>query len=186
MRVFRWGKRSLIAVLGIFALALAAVGCGSSGSSESNAAATVKHVETGPTEAPLRELGGSGVSGKAVYVKQASGMPLMKIRLQGVQKATGETQYFIWQMGDRHHMTSFASYHVPHGTELSVNLEPSPESLAWLEDGSKTQMMITLVKNDDDFFAAEEHWANGEDPTEIGTPVAHGTFTGALVGATEG
>lgn len=109
-------------------------------------------------------------------------MPLMKIRLQDLKKATGEAQYFIWQMGDRHHMTSFASYHVPHGTTLSVNLEPSPESLGWLEEGSKTQMLITRIENDDVFFASQEDWPNAEDPTEIGAPVARGTFVGPLVG----
>jgi hypothetical protein len=110
----------------------------------------------------------------------------MKIRLQGVHKATGETQYFIWQMGSRHHMTSFASYHVPHGGRLSVNLEPNAESLGWLKEGSKTQMLITRVANDDDFFASQEDWANAEDPTEIGVPVARGAFTGSLVGAAAG
>jgi hypothetical protein len=110
----------------------------------------------------------------------------MKIRLDGVHKASGETQYFIWQMSSRHHMTSFASYHVPHGSKLSIDLEPSSESLSWLKDGSKTQLLITRVANDDDFFASEEDWPNAEDPTEIGVPVARGTFTGALVGATAG
>jgi len=167
-------------------LAVLASGCGGGGSEDSNAAATVKKVESGPTEATLHAIEGSGVSGKVVYIEQPSGLPLMKIRLQGVHKATGETQYFIWQMGSRHHMTSFASYHVPHGSRLSVNLEPSPESLGWLKEGSKTQMLITRVANDDDFFASEEDWPNAEDPTEIGVPVARGTFTGALVGAAAG
>lgn len=187
MRVLRWGNSSLLSVLVAGAFVVFAAGCGSSGSSDSNAAATVKpvqkHAESGPTEAVLQPVGDSGVSGKVVYVKQASGIPLMKIRLRGVKKATGETQYFIWQLGDRHHMTTFASYHVPHGSKLSVNLEPSPESLAWLEDGSKTQMLITRVTNDDRFFESQEEWSNGEDPTEIGVPVARGTFTGALVGS---
>ena len=167
-------------------LAVLASGCGSSGSADSKAAATVKRVEAGPTVAILHPLGDSGVSGQVAYVKQPSDVPLMKIRLQGVHKATGETQYFIWQMSSRHHMTSFASYHVPRGTKLSVDLEPSPESLGWLEDGSKTQMMITRVRNDDDFFASEDDWPNAEDPTEIGVPVARGTFTGSLVGAATG
>jgi hypothetical protein len=171
-----------MAALGACVLALAAAGCGSDGSSGSNAAATVRNVESGPTQASLHPIGNSGVSGKVVYVEQPSGMPLMKIRLQGVHKATGETQYFIWQMGSRDHMTSFASYHVLHGSRLSVNLEPSPESLAWLKDGSKTQMLITWVENDDRYFASQEHSTDAEDPTEIGVPVARGTFTGQLVG----
>jgi|SRR5690348_679866 len=184
MGALSWRKRWWMAALGGCVLVMMAAGCGSSGPSDSTAAAKVKEPTSGPTEAVLSPVGNSGVSGKVVYVEQPSGMPLMKIRLRGVKKATGETQYFIWQMGDRHHMTSFASYHVPHGAKLSVNLEPSLESLGWLKEGSKTQMVITLVENDDHFFETEEHWANGEDPTEIGEPVARGTFVGPLVGAT--
>lgn len=175
-----------MAALAGCALALVAAGCGSSGSSDTNAAATVKGPTSGPTQATLHSVGDSGVSGKVVYVKQPSGMPLMKIRLQGVHKATGEAQYFIWQMGSRHNMTSFASYHVPHGSRLWVNLEPSPESLSWLKDGSKTQMLITRVENDDRFFASQEQWPSAEDPTEIGVPVARGTFAGPLVGESTG
>lgn len=146
----------------------------------------MKKVESGPTHATLRSIGDSSVSGKVVYIEQPSGMPLMKIRLLGVHKATGETQYFIWQMGSRHHMTSYASYHVPHGSKLSVDLEPSLESLGWLKEGSKTQILITLVANDDIFFASEKDWPSAEDPTEIGVPVARGAFTGALVGEAVG
>lgn len=170
----------------VLVLAVIAAGCGSGGSSESNAAATVKRVSSGPTEASLRSVGDSGVTGRVVYVEQPSGMPLMKIRLQGVHKATGEAQYFIWQLASRHKMTSFASYHVPHGSKLNINLEPSPESLGWLKEGSKTQIMITRIENDDRFFASQEHWPSAEDPTEIGVPVARGTFTGRLVGQSAG
>lgn len=134
----------------------------------------------------MRPVAGSGVSGKVDYVKQPSGQPMMKIRLQGVHKAVGETQYFIWQMGSRHNMTSFASYFVPHGSTLSVNLEPNFESLAWLEDGSTTRMLITRVQNDDRYFASQGHWPSATDPTEIGTPVARGTFSGPLVGSSTG
>ncbi|HET9593371.1 MAG TPA: hypothetical protein VFP17_10685 [Solirubrobacterales bacterium] len=105
---------------------------------------------------------------------------VMKIRLQGVQKATGETQYIIWQLSSRHHMLFYASYHVPHGSRLSVDVE-NPESLSWLKIGKKTQTLITRVENDDHFFASESDWPNSEDPTEIGVPVARGTFVGPLV-----
>lgn len=188
MGCHRRGRTVFCVLLGAGTLVLAvlASGCGSGGSGDSNAAATVKKVESGPTQATLHSIGGSGVSGKVVYVEQPSGLPLMKLRLHGVRKATGETQYFIWQMSSRHHMTSFASYHVPKGNKLLINLEPSPESLSWLKDGSKTQMLITRVASDDDFFGSEEDWPNAEDPTMIGVPVARGTFTGALVGAAAG
>lgn len=164
------------------ALSILALGCGGSDPSGSAATAAAKDTSSGPTEAILQPVGNSGVSGKVVYVKPSSGLPLMKIRLQGVRKAVGEAQYFIWQLASRHDMTSFASYHVPRGTSLSVNLEPNPESLAWLEDGSKTKMLITRIENDDRFFAAEERAGSPGDPPMIGTPVARGAFTGPLVG----
>lgn len=188
MRLVGWGKRSSMGVLAACALvpAVIAAGCGRGGSSESNAAATVKKVSSGPTEASLRSVGDSGVTGRVVYVKPPSGVLLVKIRLQGVHKATGEAQYFIWQLASRHKMTSFASYHVPHGSRLRVNLEPSPELLGWLEEGSKTQILITRVENDDRFFASQAHWSSAEDPTEIGVPVARGAFTGRLVGQSAG
>jgi hypothetical protein len=171
-------------MLGVCTIAFVAAGCGG-GSSDTNAAATVKRV-SGPTQASLHPVGGSDVSGKVVYVEQPSGLPLMKVRLRGLEKATGEAQYFIWQVESRHNMISFASYHLPRGSTLSVNLEPNPESLSWLKEGSTTQMLITRVEDYGHFFAAREHWPSPEDPTEIGIPVAHGTFTGPLVGESPG
>jgi len=110
----------------------------------------------------------------------------MKIRLQGVHKATGEARYLIWQLASRHKMTSFAGYHVLHGSKLWANLEPNPESLSWLSDGSKTQILITRLENTDRFLSSQKHWRSAEDPSEIGTPVARGTFTGRLVGQSAG
>jgi hypothetical protein len=157
-------------------------GCGGSGSGSATADATTKARTSGPTEAVLSELSGSGVSGTVGYVKQSSGLPVMKIRLQGLERATGEKQYFMWQMGSRHDMVSYASYHVPRGGKLSVSLEPNPEALSWLEDGSTTEFLVTKVNNDDRFFEAEEKAPSAGDPAQIGEPVARGTFTGPLVG----
>ncbi len=126
------------------------------------------------------------MTGTVVYVKQASGLPLMRIKLKGLERARGEKQYFIWQMGSRHNMVSFASYHVPNGEELSVNLEPNPESLSFLEDGSTTEFLVTKVNNDDRFFTAAEEAPSATDPVQIGEPVARGSFTGPLVGSAGG
>jgi len=123
------------------------------------------------------------VTGTVVYVKRSSGLPLMKISMSGLEQATGEKQYLLWQMGSRHNMVSFASYHVPNGGKLSVNLEPNPESLSFLEDGSTTEFLVTKINNDDRFFAATEKAPSASDPAQIGEPVARGTFTGPLVGS---
>lgn len=177
------GRQGLVAICACaLALSASVLGCGNGDSSAGAAPASTSGTDSGPTEATLRPVGGSGVSGKVVYVKQSSGLPLVKIRLTGVRRAVGEAQYFIWQMSSRHDMVSFASYHVPNGNSLSVNLEPNPEGLYWLEDGSTTQMLITRIENDDRFFASEERSGKAGDPAEIGTPVARGRFTGPLVG----
>lgn len=181
----RSGKTSL-SLLILAVVALLQAGCGDSGSGSATADATTKARPSGPTEAALGELGDSGVTGTVVYVKQSSGLPMMKINLSGLERATGEKQYFMWQMGSRHNMVSFASYHVPNGGKLSVNLEPNPESLSFLEDGSTTEFLVTKVNNDDRFFAALEKAPSASDPAQIGEPVARGAFTGPLVGSKGG
>lgn len=178
-------RRCLTALLGgcVLAFAVIAGGCGGGSSAATAETGGPTARSAGPTEAVLRSLGGSGVTGTVVYVKQSSGLPVMKIRLQGLERATGEKQYFIWQLGSRHNMVSFASYHVPAGGSLSVKLEPNPESLSFLEDGSTTEFLVTKVLNDDRFFAAAEKNPSATDPAQIGEPVARGAFAGPLVGA---
>lgn len=171
----------------VLVFTLVAVGCGSSTGSDTATAETDPPSRgSGPTKAVLKSLADSGVTGTVVYEKQSSGLPVMKIRLSGLERATGEKQYFIWQMGSRHNMVSFASYHVPKGGKLAVDLEPNPESLSFLEDGSTTEFLVTKVFSDDRFFAAEEKAPSASDPAEIGEPVARGAFTGPLVGSADG
>jgi hypothetical protein len=171
---------------GLLALtALLILGCGGAESKSATAGGPESNRSAGPTEAVLKSLNNSGVTGTVLYKKQSSDLPVMKIKLDGLQRANGEKQYFIWQMGSRHNMVSFASYHAPHGGKLSVTLEPNPESLAFLEDGSTTEFLVTKVNNDDRFFAAAEKAPSGSDPAQIGEPVARGTFKGPLVGSTD-
>lgn len=192
-------RRSALAPFGAAALALAAVlaGCGG-GSSGSNAAGTTQGAAreesaasergsgaTGPTKAILHPLGDSGVTGTVLFVKQAqTGFPLLKVRLRGVRRATGETQYALWQLGSRRNMVSLATYHVPHGSTLSEELEANPEVVQFLEDGSTTEMLITKVPNDDYLFKTEERATDATDPPYIGQPVARGAYRGPLVGST--
>jgi hypothetical protein len=167
----------------LFALFLP--GCGGTNSESATAGGPETNHSSGPTEAVLKTLRNSGVTGRVLYQKQSSGLPVMRIKLNGLQRAAGEKQYFIWQMGSRHNMVSFASYHVPDGGKLSVNLEPNPESLAFLEDGSTTEFLVTKVNNDDRFFAAAEKAPSPSEPAQIGEPVARGAFKGPLVGSTD-
>jgi hypothetical protein len=179
------GRIWLKAALGVCALTLAVIvlGCGDSTPADTATAETSPVDRSGPTEAVLNSLNDSGVTGTVVYVKQSSGLPVMKIRLSGLESAGGEKQYFMWQMGSRHNMVSFASYHVPKSGKLSVDLEPNPESLSFLEDGSTTEFLVTKVLNDDRFFAAQERAPSASEPAVIGEPVARGPFTGPLVGS---
>jgi hypothetical protein len=142
-------------------------------------AATVDKGVPGPTQASLHSLGNSGVSGKLVLTR-LPGTLLVKVQLRGLHKTTGLTQYMIWQMGSRHNMTFYKSYSIPQGSTLSATFEPTMQFLHWLKDGSKPRILITRVKDVDLFLLAREHWPDPSDPTEIGIPVARGTFTGPL------
>lgn len=185
--LFKGSDARLLAV-GISLLAVPALilGCGSGTPSSTNAAATTspaKSRETGPTEAVLHPVGASQASGRVVYVKKSPGEPLLKIRAEGLEPVAGERQYVIWQMASRHHMLSFATYYVGKDGRLSENLEPNPESLAFLEEGSTTQFLITKIDNDDALREAMWEAPNYLDPPFIGKRILQGTFTGPLVGA---
>ncbi len=177
--------RFLAAAIGLLLGAAALLGCGGGSSESSNAAVTTTgERESGPTEAVLREVGGSGVSGTVVYVKrEESALPLVKVRLQGLERARGDKQYFLWQLASRQDMVNIATYNVPNGGRLSVSLEPSPFSLSLLEEGSTTEFLVTKIHNNDRYYEAMEKEPDPRNPALIGVPVARGTFTGPLVGA---
>jgi len=132
-------------------------------------------------------VGDSKASGTVLYKKTPSGMPLLKIRAEGLKPISGEEKYVIWQISSRHDMVPIAGYQVGSDGKLDVNLKAGFESLAFLEDGSRTELLISYVDVDD-------RWRNalGQGPTHTtydpGVPgrfILRGPFTGSLVGASE-
>jgi hypothetical protein len=175
--------RTTIAVA-LFALLLAlAAGCGG-GDSDATGAATKEGEKSGPTVAVMKPVGDNTASGTITYSKQASGAPLVKVDMEGLEAVSGDTQYVIWQMADRHNMVSIASYFVEGNGRMFEAIEPNPAHLGALESGEKTTMLVTKIPDDDvfreSFGETEDPW----DPATIGEQIAKGKFTGPLAGAT--
>jgi hypothetical protein len=185
-------KRSLGGLLLAGAL-LAGCGGGDGGQTnvaasgtDANASEAPKSTGTGPTEADLRPVGGSKASGTVLYKKTPSGMPLLKIRLTGLVPTTREEKYVIWQAGSPHDMVPLATYVVKGNGELNENLKAGFESLAFLEDGSRTEMIVSKVGDDDPWREGLGQGGQGPyDPAVKGQFVLRGPITGSLVGGGE-
>lgn len=180
-------------MLAIFALALCALvtGCGGSdsttvaGTSAEATKETGSSAATGPTQAVLRPVDGSNASGTISY-KKPNGMPLIKVRLQGLKPISGEEQYVIWQLGSRHDMMPVASYYAGKDGRITQDIESSFEPFQFLEDGSKTNVLVTYVAQDDDWREGLSAGPNGPwDPLIVGKHLLEGEITGSLVGEGE-
>jgi len=168
-------------------LVILATGCGGSGSSDpAAAAAAAQSIESGPTEAALHPVGDGEAQGRIVYVKKPPRGGLLKIRLKGLEPISGEKQYVVWLMSARDDMVCLATYYVGRDEKLFANLEPNPIHLRTLEDGSKTQVLITKVNSDDRLREAIDEAPDAYNPTLIGDPLLRGVMSGPLVDATEG
>jgi hypothetical protein len=182
------GGGSLVAC--VLALALA-VGCGGGSSSgDTNAADTAAQTTTtavkrttGPTVAVLQPLDGSEASGRAVYATKTDGSPSIKLRVQGLEPASPPARYIVWQKHSREDMVLLAAWPVGDDGRLSKDWTPSLASLAYLEGGVRTKLLITRIDKLSRMFAGSQ---NSYVHDVIGTPVLEGQFEGALVGAEEG
>lgn len=171
-------------------------GCGGGNGGQTNAATPASDTNgqgaaanihtSGPTEADLHPAGNSNASGTVLYKKTPAGTPLLKIELKGLSATTGEEKYVIWQASSPHDMVPLATYTVTGDGKLSENLQASYESLAFLEDGSRTELVVTKVKDDDPWREGLGRGGHGPyDPAVPGTVILQGPFTGSLVGRTE-
>lgn len=187
-------RHSAILVICLLALGLLASGCGDSDTSSSTVAAETSEAAdsqgsgntqvatSGPTKAELQAVGDTAASGIVFYKKKVNGYPLLKIRAQGLEPTYGEEKYVLWQMSSRHDMVPLATYIVGPSGFLKEDLQAGFESIAFLEDGSRTEMAITKVK-DDDLWREGLSGGDGEyDPTVPGSFVLRGPLTGGLVG----
>lgn len=176
----------------VLIMTVLAVGCGGSGSDEdtgstdsvkaTEAAETTQKPESGPTEAVLEPVGDNTASGTARYLLRPNSTPVLQLRAKGLDRATGERQYSVWAVGDRHDMVMLAAYYVSKSGRLSQDLK-NVESYVFVEDESKTELLITKVNNDDRVREALWESENPWDPPLIGEPVLRGTFTGSFVGS---
>lgn len=159
------------------------IGCGGDSDSESNVAATATTTirETGPTVAVLRPVGDVQATGTARYVKKPDGFPLIKLRAHGLEPASGDRQYIIWQKRSRNDMVMMATWYVGDDRRLVEDMEPNVSFLQYLERGLRTKLLITKINNNDRLYepGASE---NSYKHNVIGTPVLEGQFEGALVG----
>lgn len=172
------------------ALVIAAfAGCGGGSDGATTVAETVDQETTtpartsGPTEAVLHPLGGSKATGRARYLKKADGTPFIRIRAQGLEPVSGDRQYIVWQKRSRDDMVMLATWYVGKDRRLDESWEPSSASLAYLEDGLRTKLLVTKIEVNDRLYEPGAS-KNSYVHYVIGHPVLEGNFTGALVGAT--
>lgn len=163
----------------ILLLALAS-GCG--GGSTTTTTTAPKRT-TGPTVAVLQPVDGSEASGRALYSKRPDGTPSIRMRLEGLEPVSGSARYVVWQKHSRDDMVLLAAWPVGEDQRLSKVWQPSFASLAYLEGGLRTKLLITRIGNLARIFSASE---NSYVHDVIGQPVLEGDFEGALVGAPEG
>jgi len=177
------------------ALVLAALVCGCGGSSSAGGSATgvktTEAVETrrkvhpGKTEALLEPIEESSAQGTARYQIRAHSTPVLHVEAAGLEPVSGKSRYAIWIVGDRHDMVNLAGFQVGGDGRLSRQLE-TPESYIFVEEGSKTELLVTKV---DDFNRVGQGISESGDPWDpplIGEPVLQGTFEGPFVGSPGG
>lgn len=172
-----------------WALVFAALasGCGVSTSSDVSATATEaaetrRQVHPGETEALLEPTGESSAQGTARYQIRPHSTPVLHVEAAGLEPVSGRSRYAIWIVGDRHDMVNLAAFEAGEDGRLSRQIE-TPESYNFVEDGSKTELLITKVDDIDQVGEGIAQSSNPWDPPLIGEPVLQGTFEGPFVGS---
>lgn len=168
--------------------AMLAAGCGGSAGSASSdgngttEATTAPVRKTGPTRAALASVDGSAATGTARFLVRPQDTPVLQIEAEGLEPTHGASRYVIWIAGDRHDMVSEAAFPVGADGRLSRKID-NGESQSFVEDGTKTELLITKVGKigslDQSLSQSSDPW----DPPQIGKPVLSGNFEGALVGS---
>jgi hypothetical protein len=177
-------------LVGAVALVALVSGCGGSSSTDGNATAveatepveTRRKVHPGETEALLEPTGENPAQGTARYQIRPNGTPVLHIEAAGLEPVSGKSRYAIWIVGDRHDMVNLAGFQVDEDGRLSRQLE-TPESYLFVEEGSKTELLVTKV---DDIYQVGRGISGSSDPWDpplIGEPVLQGTFEGPFVGS---
>lgn len=186
------GGRAIVTVAACALVIAAFAGCGGGSSDNGTTVAETVDQQTtttapqrtsGPTRAVLRPVGDSKASGTVAYKKKPDGTSLIEVRLKGLEPISGEQQYVIWQLGSRHDMLPVASYYAGKDGRVTEDIESSTEPFLFLEDGSKTNILVTYVAQDDDWRNGLSGGSQGAwDPLIVGKHLLEGQITGSLVG----
>jgi hypothetical protein len=176
--------------VGTLVIAVLVSGCGGSSSTDESptaaettaAAEPRRKVHPGETEALLEPTGESSARGTARYQFRPHSTPVLHIEASGLEPVSGTSQYAIWIVGDRHDMVNLADFQVGKGGRLSQHLE-TPESYIFVEEGSKTDLLVTKVDDINQVSEGISESDNPWDPPIIGEPVLQGTFEGPFVGS---
>jgi hypothetical protein len=182
------------ACLGALAIAISllAMGCGGSDpttvadtTGTKQAEGTPSAASSGPTKAVLHPVKGSRASG-TIYYKKQNGIPLIEVDLQGLKPISGEQQYVIWQLGSRHDMLPVASYYAGKNGRIEEKIERAFEPFSFLENGTKTEVMVAYVPKDDTWRNGLSGGPKGAwDPLIVGRPLLEGKIVGSFVGEGE-
>lgn len=173
-------------------LAVLVSGCGGSSSTAASTTAveateTVeprRKVHPGETEALLEPTGDSSAQGTARYQTRPAGTPVLHIEASELEPVSGNSRYAIWIVGDRHDMVNLAGFQVGEDGHLSRRLE-TPESYIFVEEGSKTELLVTKVDDINQVGIGISESSDPWDPPLIGEPILQGTFEGPFVGSAD-
>lgn len=186
----RVSRRPTLNYLVVLGLALAALvpGCGGGESSQETAgtattanATSPRNVNPGPTEAVLQPVGDGKGAGTVRYLK-TSAAGEFRVQLRGLRPLPQGGQYFLWMVGSRHDMVPVTTFFVKSDGKFSATFAPNPLRISEIEEGTKTDLLVTSTDNHPEKLEVMEAGGGSYDPAVIGTPVLQGSFTGSLVG----
>lgn len=136
--------------------------------------------ESGPTEAVLKPAGDQSATGTARYSLNPTRIPALKVQIEGLTPTAGSQRYGVWMYGDRHDMVMLGAFEVKGDGKLVRGFE-TPESYMFVEEGSKTELLITMIDDIDEVGEGIAEGGNPWDPPTIGQPVLQGKFEGPFV-----
>jgi hypothetical protein len=166
---------------GVLIAAVLAAGCG--GSSETvTVTVEAAQAELGPTEAVLKPVGDQSATGTARYSLNPSRIPALKVDIEGLSPTSGKQRYGVWMYGNRHDMVMLGAFQVKGDGKLSRGFE-TVESYTFIEEGSKTELLVTMIGDVDRVSEGIAEDGSPWDPATIGQPVLRGEFEGPFVGS---
>jgi hypothetical protein len=173
--------------VGLLAAALVAAvllaGCG--GSTTTTVTVEATEAESGPTEAVLKPVGDqSAAKGTARYSLNPNRVPALHVELEGLEPVSGAARYGVWMYGDRHDMVMLGAFQTDANGRISRQFE-TIESYTFVEEGSKTELLVTKVGDIDKVGEGIAEGGSPWDPAIIGEPVLQGPFEGPFVRSSE-